>query len=60
MKLKEYIEQKYPSNDVINQIGAPINSANRKVTFNVMYKMSMNSQNIRSFFRIYKKLFLNK
>ena len=34
--------------------------ANRKVTFNVMYKMSMNSQNIRSFFRIYKKLFLNK
>ena len=30
--VKEYIEQKYPSNDVINQIGAPINSANRKVT----------------------------
>jgi hypothetical protein len=32
--------------------------ANRKVTFNVMYKMSMNSQNMRSFFRIYKRLHL--
>jgi hypothetical protein len=31
---------------------------NRKVTFDVMYNMSMNNQNIRSFFRIYKRFFL--
>jgi NAD-dependent DNA ligase/predicted flap endonuclease-1-like 5' DNA nuclease len=30
--VKDYIEQKYPSNEVIHQIGAPINSAARKVT----------------------------
>ena len=30
--VKEYIEQKYPSNEVIHQIGAPINSAARKAT----------------------------
>ena len=30
--IKEYIEQKYPSNEVIHQIGAPINSAARKAT----------------------------
>jgi NAD-dependent DNA ligase/DNA polymerase/3'-5' exonuclease PolX len=30
--VKDYIEQKYPSNEVIHQIGAPVNSAGRKVT----------------------------
>jgi len=30
--VKDYIEQKYPSNEAIHQIGAPVNSAGRKVT----------------------------
>ena len=30
--IKEYIENKYPDNQAINEIGAPINSGNRKVT----------------------------
>lgn len=30
--VKDYIEQKYPSNEVIHQIGAPVDSAGRKVT----------------------------
>jgi len=30
--VKEFMEKKYPANEIIHQIGAPVSSANRKVT----------------------------